>query len=121
MLQAIPAVLADLVSVSSAVDAVTQAIANGTIQGTDVPAAVKSLFGAVKPTGTVTSIPQATSIAAAQFGLQNGAPTSQTYQSFLTNVLGLVLNGFTSSDLTAVLAGAVSSSKFYNIIMPDTL
>lgn len=84
-----------------------EAIANGTILGTDVPAVVQKLFQAVKPTATPTSVEDAISKAAAAWGINNAAATPAPSKNILQNVLTLVLEGFTSSDIQVVAAGAV--------------
>ncbi|ESZ95379.1 hypothetical protein SBOR_4235 [Sclerotinia borealis F-4128] len=125
---AIPAVLTDLADVLTAADTVEQAIANGTVFGTDVPVLVKKLFSAVKPTATPTSIPQAQKWAAGVWGVSDPSASPTPPANIIANALELVLDGFTSSDLQAVASGAspfansvnnvnapVSSSKrFYN-------
>ena len=87
----------------------TEAIANGTLLGTDTPAVVQKLFQAVKPTATPTSIPQALSLAAGAFGVSDASKAPAPEQDILSNVLTLVLDGFTSSDLNALIQGTVSS------------
>ena len=86
-----------------------EAIANGTISGTDVPVLVQKLFQAVQPTTTPTSIPRATSLAAKAWGVSSPQQSPVvTSDNFLANVLTLVLDGFTTSDVTAVAQGLVS-------------
>lgn len=92
-----------MVTANSRIDA----IANGTLLGTDTPAVVQKLFQAVKPTSTPTSIQDAITKAANAFGVTNANSAPAPEQNILENVLTLVLEGFTSSDLQAVIAGAV--------------
>lgn len=87
---------------------VVEALANGTVLGTDVPAVVQKLFQAVHPTATPTSIPDALNKAAAAWGIKNANSAPPPVENILENVLQLVLDGFTSSDVKAVAAGAVS-------------
>jgi hypothetical protein len=125
---AVPAVLSDLGDVLDAAGVVTrkfstppvadsvtnkftEAIANGTILGTDVPAVVQKLFQAVKPTATPTSTQQAINQAAAAFGITSANQAPPPEQDILANALTLVLDGFTSSDLQAVIQGLVRSSR----------
>jgi hypothetical protein len=68
---------------------------------------VQKLFQAVQPTATPTSIPQAISLAAAAFGANSTDEAPAVGQDILTNVLTLVLDGFTTSDISAVANGAV--------------
>jgi hypothetical protein len=85
-------------------------LANGTITGTQVPAVVQKPFQAVQPTSTPTSIPGAIAKAASAFGIPSGSsstPPAQTEEDILGNILTLVLDGFTSSDLVALTQGAV--------------
>jgi hypothetical protein len=90
----------------------TEAIANGTLLGTNVPAVVQKLFQAVKPTATPTSIPQALTAAAGAFGV-SGTPQAPALESdILSNVLTLVLDGSTSSDLNSLIQGTVSFQLF---------
>ncbi|KAJ8060454.1 hypothetical protein OCU04_010779 [Sclerotinia nivalis] len=129
----IPAVLSDVANVLTAADAVAKAIGNGTVFGTDVPVLVKKLFSAVQPTATPTSIPQAQELAAGVWGVTNPSASPTAPANIIANVLELVLDGFTSSDLQALLSGAnpsansannvndaVPSSKaFYNTVKGD--
>lgn len=94
----------------------TEAIANGTITGTNVPAVVQKLFLAATPTATPTSVAQCTAAAAKRLGLRNGQAAAS--QNILPNALGLILDGFTSSDLKAVIAGASPATNGYNNVNP---
>lgn len=97
------------------VDDLFSFVSNGTITSTsEAQTAVLNMFKAVKPTTTLTSIPQARQIVASQFGLEAGkpAPSEVPAQSVLKNALGLFLNGFTSNDIEAVLNGAVGNPVF---------
>lgn len=78
--------------------------------GTDVPVLVKKLFGAVQPTSAPTSIPQALIGAAKVWGISNPSTTPTPPANIVANALELVLGGFTSSDLKAVISGAVSDT-----------
>ncbi|EDN92679.1 hypothetical protein SS1G_08542 [Sclerotinia sclerotiorum 1980 UF-70] len=129
----IPAVLSDVTNVLTAADEVANAIANGTVFGTDVPVLVKKLFSAVQPTATPTSISQAQELAAGVWGVTNPSASPTAPANIIANVLELVLDGFTSSDLQALSSGvnpaansvnnvndAVSSNKtFYNTVKGD--
>jgi hypothetical protein len=110
VLDAIPAIIGDLGTLEQATETVLEAIGNGTIAGTDVPAAVSSLFLAVQPTAVApTSIAEATAAIAQQYGLTSSqAPTDQTSEGLVTNILGLVLNTLTVGDLATIISGAVS-------------
>lgn len=66
---AVPEIISDLGNVLDSAGVVTEAIANGTILGTNVPAVVQKLFQAVQPTATPTSIQQAMTQAAGAFGI----------------------------------------------------
>ncbi|KAE9371124.1 alpha/beta-hydrolase [Stipitochalara longipes BDJ] len=108
---AVPAVISDLGDALDAASVVTQAIANGTILGTDVPAVVQKLFQAVKPTSTPTSVQQAISEANSAFGITSASQAPPPEQDILQNVVTLLLDGFTSSDLQAVIQGLVAQSS----------
>jgi hypothetical protein len=94
-------------TICSRADKFSEAIANGTILGTDVPAVVQKLFQAVEPTSTPTSIPDAMTKAASAFGISGTPAVPPPKQSILENVLTLVLDGFTSSDIEAVALNQV--------------
>ncbi|KAI9649526.1 hypothetical protein NHQ30_002104 [Ciborinia camelliae] len=111
---AIPAVLTDVADVLTAVDAVVGSIANGTVSGTDVPVLVKKLFSAVKPTAAPTSISQAQEWAASIWGVSDPSASPTPPANIVVNALELVLDGFTSSDLQAVVSGASSSYNSVN-------
>ncbi|RAL65583.1 hypothetical protein DID88_005255 [Monilinia fructigena] len=96
---AIPAILNNTADVLTAADAIERAITNGTLFGTDMPVLVKELFSAAKPTATPTSIAQAQEWAAA---------------NVLANALELILDGFTPSDLQAVVSDANPSDSSTN-------
>ncbi|KAF8858496.1 alpha/beta-hydrolase [Acephala macrosclerotiorum] len=114
---AVPAVILDTAQL---VD--STAIANGTLLGTDTPAVVQKLFQAVKPTSTPTSIQDVMTKAANAFGVTNANSAPAPEQNILDNVLTLVLEGFTSSDLQAVIAGANPFTNSYlNINRPVPL
>ena len=89
---------------------IPEAIANGTILGTDTPALVQKLYQAVQPTSTPTSIQDAISKAAKAKGLKSASATPAPEQDILQNVVTLLLEGFTTSDIKAVAAGAVSTN-----------
>jgi hypothetical protein len=79
---------------------------------------VQKLFQVVKPTTSPTSIPDAMSLAAQAFGVNTpyGHTPSQSpapEQDILSNVLTLILNGFTSPDIIAVAAGADPFTNSY--------
>ncbi|KAB8297917.1 hypothetical protein EYC80_001700 [Monilinia laxa] len=108
---AIPAILTDTANVLTAADAIERAIANGTLFGTDVPVLVKKLFSAAKPTATPTSIAQAQEWAAGVWGISDPSASPTPSANVIANALQLILDGFTSSDLQAVLSGANSSDS----------
>ena len=130
---AVPAVISGLANALDAADVVTrkfsippwkltnkcpEAIANGTVLGTDVPVVVQKLFQAVKPTSTPTSIPQAISQANSAFGITSSSQAPPPEQDILQNVVTLLLDGFTSSDLEAVIQGVICTlivSKQYSL------
>ncbi|CZR64861.1 related to lipase B precursor [Phialocephala subalpina] len=103
---AVPAVISDTAQLVDSTVPVLEAIANGTLLGTDTPAVVQKLFQAVQPTSTPTSIQDAMTKAAGAFGVSNANSAPAPEQNILENVLTLVLEGFTSSDIQAVLSGA---------------
>jgi hypothetical protein len=86
---------------------ITEAIANGTLLGTDTPTVVQKLFQAVTPTSTPTSVQDAMKKAAAAFGVTSPSQSPAPEQNILANVLTLIQDGFTSSDIVAVASGAV--------------
>lgn len=107
--------ITDSSQLNSIVDDLFSFVDNGTITyASEAQTAVMNIFKAIKPTTTLTSVPQALQIIASQFGLTAGqpAPSEVPAQSILKNALGLVLNGFTSSDIEAVLNGAVGNPIF---------
>ncbi|PQE17309.1 lipase B precursor protein [Rutstroemia sp. NJR-2017a BVV2] len=128
LVSAIPATINDLEDALTSADAVEQAIANGTIFGTNVPVLVQKLFSAIQPTGTPTNIEQARSSVAAACGINDPSTSPTPPASILEDAVELVLDGFTSSDIQAVASGAdpfenaannqnpavPSSSEFYN-------
>ena len=71
---------------------------------------MQKLFQAVQPTATPTSVQDALTKAAAAFGVSGSPAAPAPEQDILANVLTLVLDGFTSSDLQAVIQGPVSYS-----------
>lgn len=103
---ALPAIISDLGNALDAAGTVTQAIANGTILGTDTPALVQKLYQAVQPTSTPTSIQDAISKAAKAKGVNSASATPDPEQDILQNVVTLLLEGFTTSDIKALAAGA---------------
>ncbi|KAH8795322.1 hypothetical protein BGZ57DRAFT_809880 [Hyaloscypha finlandica] len=107
---AVPDIISDLGNVLDSAGVVTEAIANGTILGTDVPAVVQKLFQAVQPTATPTSPQQAITQAAGAFGITSANQSPPPEQDILSNALTLVLDGFTSSDLQAVIQGITANS-----------
>lgn len=80
--------------------------------GTDVPVIAKKLFSAAQPTAKPSSVSQAISWAAGAWGVSDPSASPTPPANILSNALGLVLNGFTSSDLQAVISGAVSHGLF---------
>jgi hypothetical protein len=72
---------------------------------------VQKLFQAVQPTATPTSIQQAITQAAGAFGITSANQSPPPEQDILSNALTLVLDGFTSSDLQAVIQGIVWSFR----------
>lgn len=86
---------------------VIEAIANGTLLGTDTPAVVQKLFQAVIPTSTPTSVQDAMNKVAAAFGVTSPSQSPAPEQNILADALTLIQDGFTSSDIQAVAAGAV--------------
>jgi hypothetical protein len=72
---------------------------------------VQKLFQAVQPTATPTSIQQAMAQAAGAFSITSANQSPPPEQDILSNALTLVLDGFTSSDLQAVIQGIVCSFR----------
>jgi hypothetical protein len=72
---------------------------------------VQKLFQAVQPTATPTSIQQAMAQAAGAFGITSANQSPPPEQDILSNALTLVLDGFTSSELQAVIQGIVWSFR----------
>ncbi|KAK2624527.1 hypothetical protein QTJ16_006477 [Diplocarpon rosae] len=103
---AVPAVISDGAQLVDAMVPVFEALANGTLHGTDVPAVVQKLFHAVQPTATPTSVGDAMSRAADIWGVKSASAAPAPAPNILTNALSLLLEGFTSSDIRAVAAGA---------------
>lgn len=87
----------------------TEAISNGTIQGTGVPAVYQQLFKAIRPTATPTSVEQARDMAASCYGVTKPDESPAPSQDLIANALTAVLNGFTSSDLQALIQSTVCS------------
>jgi hypothetical protein len=76
---------------------------------------VQKLFQAAKPTATPSSIQDAMSKAAGAFGVSGTPKTPAPERDILSNVLTLVLDGFTSSDLNAVIQGQVSDDTTIHV------
>lgn len=93
----------------------TEAIANGTLLGADVPAAVQNILQSALPTAIPTSIPQAISAAAGALGITSPNQTPPIHD-ILTNAVSLSLNGFISIDLQAAIGGKVLPPSFHNRI-----
>ncbi|KAF4637733.1 hypothetical protein G7Y89_g334 [Cudoniella acicularis] len=106
--------ISDTAQVASAAVPVLEAIANGTILTTDVPVIVQKLLQTIQPTQTPTSIPQATSLAAAALGLSSTSNSAPAPTDVLENVLTLILDGFTNSDIQAI------GSKQLVLMSPST-
>ncbi|KAA8570918.1 hypothetical protein EYC84_000299 [Monilinia fructicola] len=111
---AIPAVLTNTADVLTAADTVQQAIANGTLFGTDVPILGKKLFLAAQPTATPTCIAQAQEWVAGVWGVSDPAASPTPSANIIVNALELILDGFTSSDLQAVASGVNPSDASIN-------
>jgi hypothetical protein len=130
VVNAVPAIVSDLAEVSDAAGLVVskchasrfsssgrlsltlsiEAIADGTILGTDVPAVAQKLFQAVQPTSRPTSIADAIQKAAKANGITDpNATQPPPQQNIIENALSLILNGFTTTDVAAIAAGGVRS------------
>lgn len=95
----------------SYVDKIPEAISNGTVLGTDVPAIVQKLFQATKPTATPSSYQDIMTRAASSWGINSlsNIPSTQPIpnQNVLENIGSLILNGITSDPLQALISGIV--------------
>ncbi|QSZ34345.1 hypothetical protein DSL72_005936 [Monilinia vaccinii-corymbosi] len=104
----IPAVFTDPAGIMHSAGAVAQAIAAGTISGTDVGVMIKKLFSAARPTAVPASISQAREWAAGVWGVSDPATSPKPPENIIANALNLIHSGFTNRDVQSVVSGTVS-------------